>query len=83
MDLAVATEGIKTFIHAKVNREEQCLLDAIIPSLNQNDSNHDIMNVSLRTATLAPMTVNLIVDQIDEIKDKFRHHDIHKGYMYV
>ena len=83
MDHVVKTEGIETFAHAMMNQEDQCLLDAIIPSLNQNDSNHDIMNVSLRTATLAPMTVNLIVDQIDEIKDKFRHHDIHKGYMYV
>ena len=45
-----------------------------MPSLNQSDpsdSHHDISNVSLRIATLAPMTVNLIVDQIDEIKDKF------------
>ena len=83
MDLAVETEGLKTITHAKTNQEDQCPIDAIMFSLNPDDSHHDLSIVSLRTATLAPMTVNLIVDQIDEIKDKFRHHDIHKGYMCV
>ena len=70
MDLVVETEGIKIFTHAKMNQEDLCPIDAIIPSLNQNhaNANHDTMNVSPKTATHAPMTVNLIVDPFDEIK---------------
>ena len=68
MDLVVETEGIKIFTHAKTNQEDQYPIDAIIPSLNQNHANHDIMNVSPKTANHAPMTANLTVEPLDEIK---------------
>ena len=68
VDHAVEMEGIKTFTHAKTNQEDQWPIDAIIPSLNQNHANHDTMNVSPKTANHAPMTVNLTVEPLDEIK---------------
>ena len=68
MDIAVEAEGLKVITHAKINQEDQCPIDAIIPSLNQNHANHDTMNVSPKTANHAPMTVNLTVEPLDEIK---------------